>query len=131
MFVPQFEMHPFLKGGAVPGLPVGPVSAVQNKGVMPHCPQISQQEFRGQGLSADRVSAVILDGVVVFGATGPQTEFGMTAGIGCVPVLRHMTLPASKLPQPNQPQVILSLKVLRSLIFNPLDAAIAEQVSIF
>jgi hypothetical protein len=42
-----------------------------------------------------------------------------------------MTLPASKLPQPNQPQVILSLKVLRSLIFNPLDAAIAEQVSIF
>jgi hypothetical protein len=51
-------------------------------------PQISQHALRGQVLSWDK--SVPAAGFAVPGTCGPQTAFATTAGIGGLPVLRHM-----------------------------------------
>lgn len=55
-------------------------SATQNSGVTPHCPQISQHAFRGQGFSSFIFN--MSDGAVVFGTCGPQMALEIGAGIG-------------------------------------------------
>lgn len=125
MFVPQLETHPFWPFGAVP--PVGPVTFVQYSGVMPHWPQISQQELRGHRLRA--ASAVPLVGIVVQGTVGPRCALETGTGIGGSPLLKQMWLSVWRLSHPNQPQVFLSLKSLMSDALSPLAAAMEEHVS--
>src|ERR1700738_2646038 len=111
MLVPQLEMQPLVAACAVPGAPV--LVLVQNSAVVPHWPQTSQQAFSRQGFSVER--SVPAGGLAVPGTCGPQTALATVAGMGGVPVLRHMLTPTQRLLQPFQPQVYL-LKFSRSVV---------------
>ena len=109
MLVPQLEMHPLVPACAVPGAPV--LVLEQNSAVVPHWPQTSQQAFSRHGFKFDR--SVPAGGFTVPGTCGPQTAFATGAGMGGVPVLRHMLTPTQRSEHPFQPQVFL-LKLSRS-----------------
>lgn len=127
MSVPQFEIQPFWPGGAVPGLPEGPVTLVQYSGVIPHWPQILQHAFNGHWFKFDR--AVPFVGCFVPGTVGPHTALLTGLGIGGAPVLRQMLSCARRLPHPNQPHVVLLLKLSSLATVRLLASAIAEQLS--
>lgn len=89
----------------VPGAPVRDFVMVQNSSVMPHWPQISQQAFSGHGLRSARDLPSV--GGCVPGTCGPHTAFETGAGMGGVPLLRYILIPACRSSQPIQPQVFL------------------------
>ena len=105
MPLPQLEMQPFCPGAEVPGAPLLALEGVQKSDVTPHCPHLSQQAFRGHGLSVDQL--VPAGGTGVLGTCGPQTVPATGAGKGGVPELRQMFWFAwnSWLSQPSHPQV--------------------------
>lgn len=103
--VPQFGMHPCEPGAAVPGAPVSADDGVQKSEVVPHCPQMLQQELSGHGFR--EAKSVLPDGGSVPGTCGPQTVFTTGAGIGGFPVLRQIFCPICRRRQPIQPQVCL------------------------
>lgn len=67
--VPRLEIQPFCPLAAVPGAPVGDSERVQNSVVVPHCPQISQNAFKGHWLSFVRSVPAGVSGVP--GTWGP------------------------------------------------------------
>lgn len=115
-----------LPGCAVPGAPVSAGSAIQKSVVIPHCPQISQHAFKGQGLRFARSD--ILAGAVVLGTCGPQTALAMGAGIGGVPVLKQITWPTYRL-QPDQPHTSVFLDSSYAVVMEYV-VAIAEHMSL-
>lgn len=121
--------YPFVPGGEVPGFPDGPLFSVQKSALMPHWPQILQQTFNGQGFRSVRFWPD--DGATDPGFVGPQTAFDTGAGIGGLPLERHMLTPTMMLPHPVHPQVPLVplLNVSISLTLRPQVAASLEQLS--
>lgn len=101
----QLEMHPFEPGAAVPGALVSAHDGVQKSEVVPHCPQMLQQELSGHGLR--EANSVFPDGGSVPGTCGPQTVFTTAAGIGGFPVMRQIFWPIYRRRQPIHPQVCL------------------------
>jgi len=90
----------------VPGLPVDPETMVQNTGVISHCLQLSQQAFNGHEFRLEIFCPLPIKVACVPGTRGPQTTFTIEAGISGLPVFVQIFVPANKLAQPDQPQVV-------------------------
>ena len=119
-------MQPKVPVFAVPGAPV--LVSTQKSLVMPHCPQILQQAFNGQGF----ISVIFDDasvGALEPGFCGPHTAFGNAAGKGGVPLLRQILVPTKRGSHPLQPQVFL-LKSSRSFLVRLYSAARLSQLSL-
>jgi len=121
--------YPLVPTGEVPGFPDGPLFTAQKSALTPHCPQILQHTFKGQGFMSVRFLPAA--GATEPGLVGPQTAFDTGAGIGGVLFERHILTPTIKLLQPTQPQVPLVplLNVSMSVILSPFTAASLEQLS--
>jgi len=84
--------------------------------------------LRGQGFSAAIDANVMVDGGAVPGTCGPHMAFERGAGIGGVPLLRHIFVPIWRLLQVFQPHVLI-LYVSISATVIPYEAAREAQKS--
>ncbi|KAH7160542.1 hypothetical protein B0J13DRAFT_128799 [Dactylonectria estremocensis] len=98
MSVPQLEIHPFEMGTRLP-------AGVQKSTVVLQWPQKLQHDLSGHEL---RLASLTPEaGLDVPGFVGPHLALAMGAGIGVVPLLRHILRPDCRLLHPSHPQVFL------------------------